>query len=99
MSQVELNHIEQVADQHYPIPQVDITDPESDYQAPVRAVIAQNYFVEGAMWALDQLSTPEVVDAVADMLRHDRMTANATETEIVRKTRRILRKARKVVET
>lgn len=98
MSHVELNHIEQVADGLYPIPHVDITDPESDYQAPVRAVIAQKYFVEGAMWALSQLQTPEVVGAVADMLRHDRMTTNASETEIVRKTRRMLDKARKEIE-
>lgn len=98
MSQVELNHIEQVADGLYPIPRVDITDPEADYQAPVRAVIAQKYFVEGAMWALEQLRSPEVVGAVADMLRHDHMTANATETEIVKKTRKMLDKARKEIE-
>ena len=98
MSRVELNHIEQVADGLYPIPPVDYTDPESDYQAPVRAVIAQKYFVEGAMWALEQLHSPEVVEAVADMLRHDRMAVNATETEVVRKARKMLNKAREEIE-
>lgn len=98
MSHVELTHIEQVADQLYPIAPVDYSDPEADYQAPVRAVIAQKYFVEGAMWALNQLETPEVVDKTANMLRHSRIITHATETEIVRKTRRMLRKARKVVE-